>query len=334
MNGLSPGVDTRIRGVGVQDSMVHSGHNGDRPKLGQPKVDPPKQARVLPHAPAELTRDKLARLGEGIGKVVYASEHWVVKRERRPSEILALIGIWKMLRRLESLLPSWLRKHVVPDPGRRVQLLVLIFQPVILALPRGVWFATHIGEYWRWYTKSEARGAILADKYLTGTSLIPERVTFPPTRIRVREWPGWLIVFEATERVETTLHDRINDLARSLRFDEIQIWLDRFLASRRSAWERGVFSLDAHLKNFGVLGDRVVLLDSGGLTNRWPDIENRLKIMDDFLSPHARLGLEETLRDRPDIAERFDEQWRASVNPEEVRRYWPEGARRQQAVNA
>jgi hypothetical protein len=314
--------------------MVQSAHNGGRRKDGQPKVDPPKTARVLPHAPEELTRDRLARLGEGIGKVVYASEHWVVKRERRPSEILALIGTWKVLRRVEAHLPAWFRKRLAPDPRKRIQLLVMLFQPVILTLPRGLWFATHIGEYWRWYTKSEARGAIIADKYLTGTSLVPERVTFPPTRLRVGEWPGWLVVSEATERVESTLHDRINDLARSLRFDEIQLWLDRFLAARRSAWEHGVFSLDAHLKNFGILGDRIVLLDMGGLTNRWPDIENRLKIMDDFLSPHARLGLEQTLRDRPDIAERFDEQWRTNVNPEEVRRYWPEGARRQQAISA
>jgi hypothetical protein len=319
--------------------MLHSAQKGGRPKLERPKVDRrkvdrPKKARVLPRAPEELTQGRLARLGEGIGKVVYASEHWVVKRERRPSEILALIGIWKLLRRVEALFPNWVRRRLAPDPRRRIQLLVMIFQPVVLALPRGLWFATHIGEYWRWYTKSEARGAILAKKYLTGTSLVPERVTFPPTRIQVGEWPGWLVVSEAIERVETTLHDRINDLARSLRFDEIEVWLDRFLAARRSAWEHGVFSLDAHLKNFGILGDRIVLLDSGGLTNRWPDIEKRLKIMDDYLSPHARLGLELTLRDRPDIAERFDEQWRANVNPDEVRRYWPDGARGEQAVRA
>lgn len=309
--------------------MVHKAHNGGRPKIGRLKDDKPKKARVLPQAPDELTRDRLARLGEGIGKVVYASEHWVVKRERRPSEILALIGIWKLLRRVEALLPAWLRRRLAPDPRRRIQLLVMIFQPVVLALPRGLWFATHIGEYWRWYTKSEARGAIIAEKYLTGTSLVPERVTFPPTRIHVGEWPGWLVVSEATERVETTLHDRINDLARSLRFDEIEVWLQRFLAARRSAWEHGVFSLDAHLKNFGILGERIVLLDMGGLTNRWPDIEHRLKIMDDFLSPHARLGLELTLRDRPDIAERFDEQWRANVNADEVRRHWPDAVRQQ-----
>lgn len=298
--------------------MLQSAHNGDRPK-----GDPPRKARVLAHAPEELTGGRLIRLGEGIGKVVYASEHWVVKRERRPSEIMALIGVWKFLRRVERLLPAWLKLRIVPDPGKRIRLLMLVFQGVVMSVPRGVWFTTHIGEYWRWYTRSEARGAVLAEKYLGGTSLIPERVTFPPVRVHIRDWPGWLIVSEATERVETTLHDRVNDLARSLRFDEIQVWLDRLLATRRAGWQRGVFSLDAHLKNFGVLGDRVVLLDTGGLTNRWPDIEGRLRVLDDFLSPHARLGLEMTLRDRPDIAERFDAQWRALVNPDSVRELWP-----------
>ena len=55
--------------------------------------------RVLLHAPPELTAGRLKRLGEGIGKVVYASEHWVIKRPRTPSEIVALILLWKILPR-------------------------------------------------------------------------------------------------------------------------------------------------------------------------------------------------------------------------------------------
>ena len=293
--------------------MVQPAHNGGSPA----------KVRVLRRAPQELMRERLVRLGEGVGKVVYASDHWVVKRERRPSEILALIAVWKFLRRVERLLPAWLKPHIVPDPGKRNRLLLLVFQGVVLSVPKGIWFTTHAGEYWRWYTKLEARGAVLADKYLAGTYLVPQRVTFPPIRVRVNDWPGWLVVSEATERVEMTLHDRINDLARSLRFDEIAMWLDRLLTTRKAGWKLGVFSLDAHLNNFGVLGDRIVLLDTGGLTNRWADIEARLNILDEFLSPHARLGLEDTLRDRPDIAERFDAQWRAVVNADEIRRLWP-----------
>jgi hypothetical protein len=112
--------------------------------------------------------------------------------------------------------------------------------------------------------------------------------------------PGWLVVSEATERAEMTLQDRINDLARAQRFDEIEVWLERFLDLRKSGWKRGVLSLDAHLKNYGVIADRVVLLDAGGLTNDWPAIEQRLGVPDEFESPHVQLGLEMTLRDRPD----------------------------------
>ncbi|MGD0579812.1 MAG: hypothetical protein ABSC08_12885, partial [Bryobacteraceae bacterium] len=136
-----------------------------------------------------------------------------------------------------------------------------------------------------------------------------------------------LLVEEATERVETTLHDRINELARARRFDEIEQWLERFLELRQKGWQRGVFSLDAHLKNYGVMDERVVLLDTGGLTNRWREIEERLGLEDEFLSPHAGLGLEMTLRDRPDIAEWFDARWRATVNLASVRNHWPAAPR-------
>jgi hypothetical protein len=66
-----------------------------------------------------------------------------------------------------------------------------------------------------------------------------------------------------------------------------------------------------------------VLLDAGGLTNNWREIEKRLDAEDDYESPHVRLGLEMTLRDRPDIAQRFDERWRAAVNAQSVRDHWP-----------
>ena len=67
----------------------------------------------------------------------------------------------------------------------------------------------------------------------------------------------------------------------------------------------------------------MVLLDAGGLTNNWREIEKRLGTEDEYESPHVRLGLEMTLRDRPDIAQRFDERWRAAVNTRSVRNHWP-----------
>jgi len=277
------------------------------------------ETRVLPHAPEELTSGRLVRLGEGIGKVVYASEHWVIKRERGPSEILALIALWRALRRFDQLLPGGHGPRLLERPGQQIRFLRTQFQAVMLAVPKGLWFMTHIGSIWHTYSARAAKGEEIAAAHLEGTALIPMRITFPPTRVRVGSWPGWLMVSEATERVEMTLHDRINDLARGLRFDEIEVWLNRLLEARLAGWQRGVFSLDAHLKNFGVAGDRVVLLDYGGLTTHWPDVENRLAFDDE---PHVQLGLEMTLRDRPDIAERFDAQWRATVNPEVVRACW------------
>ena len=73
------------------------------------------QVRVLPEAPKELTRGRLERLGEGIGKVVYASPQWVVQRERQSSEIRALIYMWKAEGKLQRFLP--LREQRLFGPG-------------------------------------------------------------------------------------------------------------------------------------------------------------------------------------------------------------------------
>ncbi|HLK64033.1 MAG TPA: hypothetical protein VKU19_11370 [Bryobacteraceae bacterium] len=283
----------------------------------------PAKQRVLTRAPEDLTCDRLVRLGEGINKVVYASEHWVIKRQRRPSEIIALICVWKVLKRLDHFLPGGLGRRLLERPGRQIRFLRLIFQAIVLPIPRGFWLATHIGSLWKWHSSREVQGQILADSYLSGTTLMPGRVAFPPSRVKIGGWPGWLVVSEATERVETTLQDRINDLARARRFDDIEVWLERFLDLRKSGWRHGVLSLDPHLKNYGVVGDRVVLLDAGGLTNDWQEIEERLGLHDEFDSPHVRLGLEMTLRDRPDISQRFDARWRATVNAGTVRNHWP-----------
>ncbi len=265
----------------------------------------PDAVRVLREAPAELTRGYLVRLGEGIGKVAYASEHWVVSRERHPSEIVALILTWKLLRKLDRLIPGEFGRRMLAKPGRQIRALSVLFRVLVQLVPRGVWFTRHARQMFRRYSRDEIRGRKLADAHLAGTSLVPERIQFPPTRVRIPRWPHWLIVSQATERAETTLHERINELARALRFDEIDLWLTRYLDLRRAAWERGVVSMDPHLKNFGIAEDRVVLIDAGGLTTARPEMEDR------FTPPHARLGLEETLRDRPDIAARFDAGWNA-----------------------
>ena len=278
---------------------------------------------MLPSPPEELTRTRLIRLGEGIGKVVYASEHWVVKRERSPSAIIALIVIWKFLRRVERHLPARLTSRLVTHPSRQIRFLRLLTQGLVAVIPRGLWFMTHIGEVWSMYSWRDVRGESLAEAHLTGTDLIPRKISFPPTKVKVPGWPGWLTVEEATERVETTLYARISNLAREGRFDEVDMWLNRLLDVRQIAWKQGVFSCDAHLKNYGVTGDRIVLLDAGGLTNCWNDIDRRLAFEDRVDAPHVDLGLARILAPRPDIAARFDARWKSTVSRETIREHWP-----------
>lgn len=280
------------------------------------------QLRVLSEAPAELTRGRLRRLGEGIGKVVYASEHWVVKRERTPSEVVALIGIWRLVRFLERILPFGLGRDLLERPSRQLRLLRVAAQASMAVLPRTVWFSTHIRQVWRQYHFQSARGERLAREHLQGTSLVPEEVAFPSVRVSVGGWPGFLTVSKATERVEAILYARLTALAAADGFAEFEHWLEQLLLTRQSGWRLGLFSLDAHLRNYGIVQGRVVLIDPGGLTNQLADIEEKLARELGGAAPHVRLGLESLLADHPEIAARFDARWRDAVNPAVLRELW------------
>lgn len=282
--------------------------------------------QVLSSAPKELTAAPLCRLGEGIGKVVYASDHWVVKRERTASEIIALIVIWRVIRKLGRMLPFGLADRLLQRPSKKIRFLRVVMQGIVLLLPKSIWFMTHIGEVWRQYRSRDLRGEKLAKEHLIGTALIPNRILFPPTRVKVGGWPGWLVVQEAVERMETTLDKRLAELARARRFGELELWLNRFLDLRQKGWQHGLFSVDAHLKNYGVTGDRVVLLDAGGLTDRWQEIESQLSFEESVREPHDKLGLAAALQSRPDIAERFNRRWKATVNRGRVKEIFREPA--------
>jgi hypothetical protein len=273
--------------------------------------------------PAELTGGPLRRLGEGIGKVVYASEHWVVIRERSPLEMVALIVLWKGLRRLEKLLPGAWGRRLRDRPARQIRFLRVLVQGAILVFPRALWFSTHIRDVMRLYHRRSVRGERLAQLHLKDSDLIPERVAFPPARVRIGGWPGWLLVSEAAERVEITLHKKMTLLAAEDRFEELEHWLDRLLERRQEGWRLGLFSLDAHLRNYGAIGERIVLLDTGGLTNRWSEVAERLGQEEAMAPPHMRLGLGAMLADHAEIAQRFDERWRSAINTIAVRDCWP-----------
>ena len=282
-----------------------------------------EQPGWLPGPPEELTSTRLRRVGEGVGKVVYASDHWVVKRERSPFEVVAIIVLWHGLRKLKKFLPHGWVDWLMRGPSREIRLLRVIVQTLMFIVPKSLWFTTHVRKAWRLYVSRDVRGRRLAETYLHGTGLTPLTVEFPPTQVRVLGWPGRLTVTAATERVESTLHERLRTLAAAGDYDEVERWLGRYLEVRQSGWNRGVFSVDAHLKNFGVCGDRVVLLDSGGLTNRWAHVLDHLSAEQKMMDPHRRLGLGEILKRRPDVASRFDATWREVVSPEGVRERWP-----------
>jgi hypothetical protein len=281
-----------------------------------------RSPRVLPRAPEELTQGKLVRLGEGIGKVVYGSRHWVIKRERTPSEIIALIIVWKILKALSHIIPGHAIDRLLEKPSNEVRVLRVMIQTLTAIVPKSLWFMTDIGEVWRVYHWRNVRGESLAQAHLTGTELVPERVMFPPTRVKIEGWPGWLMVHEATERVDSTLDQRLRDLAGEGRYEEVEKWLTRLLNLRENGWRRGLFSVDAHLKNFGVCGQNLVLLDSGGLTNAWADIQDRLEFEESVECPHEQLGLEPILKSRPDVAKRFNMRWKEIVNREYVQLQW------------
>jgi hypothetical protein len=188
-------------------------------------------------------------------------------------------------------------------------------------VPASVWLSAHVKEVWRIYRTRDRRGERLAKQHLEGTPLVPEIVTFPPTEVHVGGFIGTLTVTEATARVECTLHDHLTRLKDPA---EIREWLDRFLDLRQSGWQRGLFSLDAHLKNFGVAGDRIVLLDAGGLTDRWHEVHERLVFEEVVAQPHVQLGLGPVLANHPKIAADFDQRWKQIVNRESVLRHWPQ----------
>jgi hypothetical protein len=278
--------------------------------------------RALAQPPAEITARPLHRLGEGIGKVVYASDHWVIKRERSPLAMVSLIVLWRWLRRIEPWVPRSWWERMTARPSRRVRLLRLVTQAALAIIPQNLWYKAPVRQLWRTWVTRDRRGESLARRELDGTGLVPERIFFPPTRVRLRGWPRSLVVEEAAERVDCTLYDRLAQAAGCGDTAAIEHWLERFLDFRQRGWSLGLFSVDPHTKNFGIIDDRIVLLDPGGLTDRWEDVEQRLDLEDVVAQPHIQLGLGAVLGRCPGVAAWFDARWREVVTRDAVRSRW------------
>jgi hypothetical protein len=135
-----------------------------------------------------------------------------------------------------------------------------------------------------------------------------------------------MMAASAEERAECSLIQKLETLATLGQFDEIEIWLNRFIEFRRRAWSEGVFSADPHLKNYGVIGKRIVLLDFGGLTMDLKVVEDHLQETNGHRRPDQRLRLEKILEKRPDIAGRFNANWDNLMQLSVVRDAWQNGA--------
>ncbi len=188
--------------------------------------------RALDRAPEELTAGRLKRIGEGVGKVVYATQHWVVKRDRGASEIIALILIWRMLKRLERFLPRRLAARWASHPSTALRVLRMAVQTVVSLVPKTFWFSTHWGRIWQKFVHRDVRGEYLAVKHLSGTSLVPETVTFPHAGAGWRL--AWMAGGDRGHRARGgNLYDRLRKLAAESRWNEVERWLERLLELRR-----------------------------------------------------------------------------------------------------
>ena len=134
----------------------------------QLELDGAELTEWLPHPPDELFRAPLRRLGEGVGKVVYASQHWVVKRDRSPSEVVAIIVLWNFLRKLKQVLPGGWVDALLRGPSKEIRLLRVLVQAAMMVVPKSIWFTRHIRKAWTVYISRDRRGRRLAEQHLKG----------------------------------------------------------------------------------------------------------------------------------------------------------------------
>jgi hypothetical protein len=161
---------------------------------------------------------------------VYASEHWVVKRERSPFEVVAIIVLWNALRKVKHVLPRGWVDRLLRGPSREIRFLRVLVQTAMMVIPKSLWYTTHIRKAWRVYVSRDMRGQRLAEAHLHGTGLVPQTVQFPPAVVRVAGWPGRLTVSSATERVDSTLHDRLVSYLRRAALRRSKIGWESFLS--------------------------------------------------------------------------------------------------------
>ena len=238
-------------------------------------AEPPDPANVR----AEFTGAPLERVGSGFESIVYGSTCWVVKvpRDERglAASLLATVVVGRALRPLRTCggapgnrepagaAMAFCRDRRGPTPVARG---ARGLPAILIMVPERSWRGSGIERRARWLRARAEECQRLAMRCLDGTPLVPRRVELPPTRIRTARWGRRRTVTTAYQRVDRTLWDEALRCGRLGRVDELDRWLDRFLSFQIMLWRRGVlFAASNPYENHGVLGDRLVLLDHGGL---------------------------------------------------------------------
>jgi glycosyltransferase involved in cell wall biosynthesis len=317
--------ETRAR----RRAIGSSGRREAAPRSG------PLESSVADDVRAELTRARLERVGSGFEKIVLGSPRWVVKIPRGDRGFVAALLATAVVARARHRLGRWSGggRRWPPGPAPRRwpaapwgvragwNLLQLGLSAALTLVPERIWRASGAGRRARWLRTQARRCEQVAVRRLEGTPLVPRRVELPPTRIRDARWGRRMTVTTAFQRVDRTLLDEARRCARLGRCQELERWLDCFLAFQTDLWRRGVFfGVSNPFENHGVLGERVVLIDYSGL-------------IDD---PRKIRGTLETVRARwlesaaglcapvpPGSGEAFEQKLGEMLQPSVVRRYWP-----------
>jgi glycosyltransferase involved in cell wall biosynthesis len=270
----------------------------------------------------ELTRAQLERVGSGFEKVVFGSRRWVVKipRDERGlgAALLATVAVDRARRLLARRHPA-----VRFRAGSRIwTVLREAFRVAIVMVPERWWRGSRVERRVRWLRARAEACERLARRRLDGTALTPGRVEILPTRIRTARWGRRWTVTTAHQRVDRSLADEAWRCLRLGRFQNLEQWLDRFLAFQTELWRRGVFfGASNPLENHGVLGDRLVLLDESGLTDDPREIRLtldsvRARWLDAMRDLDAR-------RRRQPPRESFAQRLTRLMQPSVIREHWP-----------
>ncbi|MBZ0165314.1 MAG: rhomboid family intramembrane serine protease, partial [Candidatus Omnitrophica bacterium] len=289
---------------------------------------------------AEITAQPLVRIGQGWQKVVYASDNWVVQQEWSIAAAATIVKrsrlLNKYIRRFvpNTTLASLRNPNTFTVKQFAVKIAkIIVFRAMFFTLwslfkmmPRFVLQRTHSGRAILAH-RDEARQAedILKNSALANSDYIPRRYSIKPTKVRLAGHLFSVTTTQVVERADNTLHDHLAMLVAEGRVEEAKEWLDRFLRMQVMLWEMGLFEYTFQPGNYGVIGQRLVLLDHGEMTNRHDEINVKLARWHDEAYVWTVSSFERAFGpEHQDIVQEYFERMTRLINKEAIEQHWPE----------